>query len=166
LKQALTLLHQHDPQMSRELVLLVVGRVKDDVYKNFPIKTILTGTIYSEETIIKYYNASDIFVLPSLEENLPNTIMEAMSCGTPCVAFKTGGIPDLIDHLENGYLAEFKSAKDLMNGIVRLLSDSEFLTKLQVKARIKVEEHYSYAIIADHYRDVYESVLRLRIEHN
>ena len=51
------------------------------------------------------YNAADLFVLPSLEDNLPNTIMEAMACGVPCVGFKSGGIPEMIDHRKNGYVA-------------------------------------------------------------
>ena len=50
------------------------------------------------------YSSADVFVLPSMMDNLPNTIMEAMSCRTPCVGFDIGGIPEMIDHQENGFL--------------------------------------------------------------
>ena len=160
LEQALTLLKEHHTALSENTVLLVVGRVKDDVFKNYPVKIICTGAVYDEQKIINYFNAADIFLLPSLEENLPNTIMEAMACGTPSVAFKTGGIPDLIEHMENGYLAEFRSAEDIKDGIVKILSDPALLKKMQMKARKKVEENYSYAMVASKYKSVYEGCLK------
>ena len=67
------------------------------------------GLISGDLNIIDIYNSADIFVLPSLEDNLPNTIIEAMACGTPVLAFKTGGIPEMIEHKVNGYLADYKS---------------------------------------------------------
>jgi glycosyltransferase involved in cell wall biosynthesis len=155
LRESLNLLEQQHPEVAAKTILVVIGRTKDKSELNFPVKTIFTGTIHNESEIISYYNAADLFVLPSLEENLPNTIMEAMACGTPAVAFRTGGIPDLIDHLENGYLAEFKSAAELMKGIHLLLSDELLLKKLKVNARKKTETNYSYPVIAAKYKELY-----------
>ena len=67
--------------------------------------------------IVDIYNATDVFVITSLSENLPNTIMEAMACGVPCVGFKVGGIPEEIDHKKNGYVAEYRNADDLARGL-------------------------------------------------
>ena len=70
------------------------------------------------------YSACDVFVLPALQENLPNTLMESLACGTPCVAFNHGGIPDLVRHQRNGYLARFKDTVDLARGIQWVLAQS------------------------------------------
>jgi glycosyltransferase involved in cell wall biosynthesis len=63
------------------------------------------------------YAAADVFVTPSLEENLPNTIMEAMACGTSCVGFEVGGIPEMIEHNITGYVAQAFDPIDLAKGI-------------------------------------------------
>ena len=66
--------------------------------------------------MVNIYNAVDLFVIPSLEENLPNMIMEAWRAAF-CVGFNVGGIPEMIDHLHNGYVARYKSFGGLANGI-------------------------------------------------
>jgi glycogen synthase len=66
-----------------------------------------------ERSIVQIYRAADVFVLPSLSENLPNTIMEAMACGVPSIGFRVGGIPEEIDHQKNGYVAQYCDAADL-----------------------------------------------------
>ena len=75
------------------------------------------GYVNDTQQIVDVYNACDVFVLPSLSENLPNTIMEAMACGVPSIGFKVGGIPEMIDHCKNGYVAAERNADDLAKGI-------------------------------------------------
>ena len=94
------------------------------------------------------YNAADLFVLPSLEDNLPNTIMEAMACGVPCVGFKSGGIPEMIDHRKNGYVAEYKSAEDLAEGMRWVLSEADY----DESVAMKYIEVYNQARAYRHYR--------------
>lgn len=74
------------------------------------------------EKLNRIYNAADVFVLPSLAENFPNTICEALLCGTPVVAFDTGGIPELINE-KNGRLAEYKNAQSLKDRLEYVLSN-------------------------------------------
>jgi glycosyltransferase involved in cell wall biosynthesis len=105
------------------------------------------------------YNAADLFVIPSLEENLPNTIMESMSCGTPCVGFNVGGIPEMIDHKQNGYVAEYKNPKDLAEGINWVLNKANY-NNLSSNARKKVESTYSEVIVAKQYIELYESLIK------
>jgi glycosyltransferase involved in cell wall biosynthesis len=84
--------------------------------------------------------------------------MESMSCGTPCVGFNTGGIPEMIDHKVNGYVANYKDAEDLANGIRWVLEDADY-AQLSQNARKKVEEHYRESIVANQYKKLYEQLL-------
>ncbi|MCD8304965.1 MAG: glycosyltransferase [Prevotellaceae bacterium] len=80
------------------------------------------GYIASPERLVEIYRAADLFITPALFDNLPNTIVEAMACGTPCVGFRTGGIPEMIDHLANGYVANYKDSQDLADGVEFVLN--------------------------------------------
>ena len=75
------------------------------------------GYLKDEYSTALVYNAADIFIAPSLAEAFGYVVMEALSCGTPVVGFNVGGIPDMISHKQNGYLAEYKSAEDIAAGI-------------------------------------------------
>jgi len=99
-----------------------------------------------------------LFLIPSLEDNLPNTIMEAMTCGTPCVGFNTGGIPEMIDHTINGYVAEYRNSADLAKGIHWVLTQCDY-AKLAAGARKKAVDCYSESIVSKRYTDLYQKLL-------
>jgi glycosyltransferase involved in cell wall biosynthesis len=125
---------------------------------DFPFKTTFLGTINKDEHLAKCYAAADAFVLPSLEDNLPNTVMESLACATPVVAFKTGGIPDMVKHLENGYLAEYKSATDLANGIAWLFLHKD-IAAVQKEARRSILNHFAPAVIAAQHEALYQDLI-------
>jgi glycosyltransferase involved in cell wall biosynthesis len=104
------------------------------------------------------YNAADVFVLPSLSENLPNTIMEAMACGIPSVGFRVGGIPEEIDHCQNGYVANYKDAADLAKGIRWALDEAD-REEVKKACLMKVARNYSQQSVAKRYMDLYESLV-------
>ncbi|MGI9449587.1 MAG: glycosyltransferase [Geminicoccaceae bacterium] len=79
------------------------------------------GVITDESEKASLFSASDLFITPSLEENLPNTVIEAMASGTPAVAFDVGGTRELIEHGKNGYLARAGDIQDLAAGIDAML---------------------------------------------
>jgi glycosyltransferase involved in cell wall biosynthesis len=108
--------------------------------------------ISSAEEMATMYAAADVFVTPSLQDNLPNTIAEAMSCGTPCVGFNVGGIPEMIDHMQNGYVAKYKDVADLAEGIQYVLSHDMRDAALHKAASVYGETH-----VAQKYINVYES---------
>ena len=81
------------------------------------------------------YAAADVFATPSLMDNLPNTIAESLSCGTPCVAFRVGGIPEMIEHGRTGYLAEPNNAYDLAQGISQVLAHAEYRKEAERSAQ-------------------------------
>ncbi len=107
--------------------------------------------VHSPERMAALYAAADVYVTPSLHENLPNTIAEAMSVGTPCVGFHTGGIPEMIDHLQNGYVARYKDVDDLAAGIGWTLEHHP-----RQAARAKAEEMFNPTKVARQYIKIYE----------
>ncbi len=101
-----------------ELLILVLGEGNEETLKSqIPFEMKFLGYIDNEESIAKAYQASDIFVIPSIADNQPTMVIESLCCGIPVVGFKTGGIPDMISHKENGYLADYKNSKDLAEGM-------------------------------------------------
>lgn len=123
------------------------------------IEVIDVGKITNEDYLTTLYSAADVFVIPSMIDNYPNTVLEAMSCGTPCVGFKVGGIPELIDHQMNGYLVCPFDTKELAEGIAWVLRDKERMEELGNNARRKIEKECNETLIAEEYKKLYESVL-------
>ena len=116
------------------------------------------GYLSDTRQLVDCYNAADVFVLPSLSENLPNTIMEAMACGVPCVGFDVGGIPEEIDHRQNGYVAQYRSVDDLARGLRWVLCEADY-DQLRREALHKVATHYSQQAVAKQYIEVYRQAL-------
>jgi glycosyltransferase involved in cell wall biosynthesis len=111
-------------------------------------------TIDAEEQIVLLLNAADVVVLPSIQENLSNLVLESLSCGTPVVAFDIGGNSDMIRHLDNGYLASFADSQDLAEGIRWGLSH-----KFNPEAiRQRILENFSYDVVAAKYMTLYRSL--------
>ena len=105
------------------------------------------------------YSAADLFVLPSLEDNLPQTGMEAMSCGTAVVAFSAGGIPDYVRPGETGSLAPTGDSKALAREICRLLAEPDELRRMGVQAREMMTREFSQSIESARYLDFLGSVI-------
>jgi len=151
------LLAEKHPELKEELGVVVYGKNSEHLKPLIPFQVYALDYISHEKDLVNIYNAVDLYVTPSLEENLPTTIMEAMSCGVPCVGFNVGGIPEMIDHLHNGYVAEYKSVEDLANGIIWTLSESEYQT-LSREACRKAMSNYSEGIVAKKYIDIYNKI--------
>lgn len=137
-------------------VVFLGGSIDPGLLEALPLPSHVLGYLHTPADISAAYSACDVFVTPSLEDNLPNTIMEAMSCGTPCVGFHVGGIPEMIDHKQNGYVAEYKNAADLANGIVFCLENYGELSKA---SREKVKASYGEEVVAQRYMEIYNKLL-------
>ena len=122
------------------------------------------GAIWDEKKMASLYSAVDLFVLPSRIDNFPSTGVESLACGTPVVAFNIGGLPDMINHKKNGYLATPFDVKDLANGIdwistqLNKNNKAEYQT-LCSKARDKVIRSFSEEIVAEKYTNLYTQLL-------
>ena len=137
-----------------DAAVVILGGHSEEVVSQLPLTAYPLGYVNEEQRIVDVYHAADVFVLPSLSENLPNTIMEAMACGVPCVGFKVGGIPEEIDHRRNGYVAEYRNAEDLARGIRWILTETDY-EELSKNAVHKVVQNYSQQSVALKYLDVY-----------
>jgi len=140
-------------QQQKEILFLIAGNNGEEMGKRLSLPARCLGYVAPQE-MAEVYNAADLFVTPSLQENLPNTIMEAMACGTPCVGFDTGGIPEMITHGKNGYVALYKDAVDLAFGILSILygNDPEVVSS---DARNRALLEYSQEIVANQYMEIY-----------
>ena len=145
-----------NPELSEQITVELVGTNSSEVKSYVPFDVTTVDYISDESQMIDLYNAVDLYVTPSLQDNLPNTIMEAMSCAVPCVGFNVGGIPVMIDHKINGYVAQYKDSEDFARGIEWALSPDHY-NELSKKAREKVLHEYSESHIARLYTDIYES---------
>ena len=145
------------PDFSKELGVVVFGNQAEQYASLFPFPIYPMNYVSNEKELVDIYNAVDLYVTPSLQDNLPNTIVEAMACGIPCIGFNVGGIPQMIDHLHNVYVAEYQSSKDLANGIHWALTEGEY-ESLSEEACRKAVSSYSESTIAKKYVEIYNKI--------
>jgi len=132
----------------KKLSVIVFGSgYKKEVADEIPFPTLFTGYLRDEYSPMLMYNAADVFIAPSLADNLPTTVLESLRCGTPVVGFNVGGIPDMISHKHNGYLARYKDAIDIAEGV-----------KFCIKNRIKGYTLPEFNI--DHILGLHKNVFR------
>ena len=135
------------------ILYIIVGNKGEEIAEKLPANVLNIG--FADPKIMPdLYSASDLYITPSLQENLPNTLMEAMACGTPCVGFNIGGIPEMIIHKENGYVAKYKDSEDFANGIIWSLFEADY-SSLSERAREKVVADYNQSKIAKQYLEQY-----------
>ena len=139
--------------------LVVYGTDEDLSKYDIPMRLHSIGYIRGDIQMAMLYNAADVTIVPSRSENLSNTIMESLSCGTPVVAFNIGGNGDMIEHKQNGYLAKEKDSVDLAQGIEWCLVHNEN-NILGDCARDKVMNNYTIEKVAAQYSALYESLCK------
>lgn len=161
LLQALEILSQRVGIDKHHIELVIFGNKENAEILDFPFKTTFLGTINKDDHLAKCYSAADVFITPSLEDNLPNTVMESLACATPVVAFTTGGIPDMVKHMQNGYLAKYQDAEDLANGIEWLYHRPN-KEEIQKAARLGILSDFSEALIATEHINLYENLINLQ----
>ena len=156
---AVRILEDYEIYKFAELLIFGADRPKEDIETKF--KTNYLGFINDDITLSIIYSAADVFVMPSIQDNLPNTVLESLSCGTPVVSFDIGGNPDMIEHKINGYLAKPFESTDLAEGIKYVLSsDEKIINSLNTIARQKVENEYSAERISKMYLNLFEELLQ------
>jgi glycosyltransferase involved in cell wall biosynthesis len=142
-----------------EVVILGSSRPAEDIDLGIPVRYL--GQLHDDISLALVYAAADVFVAPSTQDNLPNTVMEALACGTPAVAFDIGGMPDLIAHERTGYLARPFDIDDLAHGIVWTIGDDERRRFLRREARAQAEREFAIDRITAMYMAIYQEAISM-----
>lgn len=150
-----------EPELDLALIVLGSDRPENPPDLGFPSHYL--GHLQDEEALATVYAAADVFVAPSLQDNLPNTVLEAMACGTPCVAFDIGGMPDMIDHQVNGYLARPFDCGELAAGLRWVLQAGD---RVGQNARAKAEQAFSLEHQARRYQSLFTEVIQHHHDRN
>ncbi|HSA06016.1 MAG TPA: glycosyltransferase [Candidatus Gastranaerophilales bacterium] len=116
--------------------------------------------IQDEKELALYYSAADLFIYPSQAEVFGLVIAESMSCETPVIAFRNTAIPELVDHMETGYLAENKNIEDFLNGIKTFLDNDNLRKNASIKSRQVVLEKFTLDRMINKYIELYQEIFK------
>ncbi|MFM5901619.1 MAG: glycosyltransferase family 4 protein [Dolichospermum sp.] len=147
-----------DKNHKNDVELVIFGASPPSEVPNLGLPIHYLGRLNDDIALALLYSAVDVFIAPSVQDNLPNTVMESLACGTPCIAFDIGGMSDMIEHQQNGYLAKHFDIDDLVRGITWVLEDEERLRWLGGNGRKKVEQKFTLEIQAHNYLYIYENL--------
>ena len=140
-----------------ELVVVGVSEPVRPLPLSVPVR--FTGPLGDEESMALYEAAADVLVLPSRQENHPNMVIESMACGTPTVAFRAAGLPDLVEHERTGYLADPFESAGLARGIAWTLEDESRRRRLGEEARRRAERDHGVEGVARRYEALYKELV-------
>ncbi len=142
-----------------KIELMVFGASQPENPIDVGLKSYYFSRSYDDVSLAMMYSAADVMVVPSIQESFGQTASESLACGTPVVAFNTTGLQDIVDHQQNGYLAQPYQTEDLARGIVWVLENKERYQKLCDRARQKAEQKFSVEMQARRYESVYRTLL-------
>jgi glycosyltransferase involved in cell wall biosynthesis len=145
-----------------DLMLVLVGIGGESWRERVPQPIKLLGYVTDDRLLAAAYSAADIVVAPSMLENLPNAVLEAIACGVPAVAFDTGGTRDAARHMETGYLARSGDVRDLERGIRLLLGDDALRRRLGDGGRRLAVAEFGADRQARRFADLYADVVGRR----
>jgi glycosyltransferase involved in cell wall biosynthesis len=147
----------NNDQRAKNLEVVVFGQREPKVLPkiNFPIH--YKGYLHDDISLRALYNAADVMIVPSRLEAFGQTATEAQACGTPVVAFKIGGLKDIILHLKTGYLAKAFDTQDLANGIIWTFEQCKN-NIINTQSRNEAVKRFNYGIVAKQYKKIYEKL--------
>lgn len=151
-------LNELRPTTEQDIEVVIFGSSKPKVELNIPFPVHYMGNLNDDVSIATLYSAVDVLVVPSREDNLPNTLVEASACGVPSVGFDVGGVPDIIEHKVTGYVVKPFDIQGLTVAISWVIDDSPRQKQLGVKAREKALLRFSEAAVVKRYSQFYSSL--------
>jgi FkbM family methyltransferase len=145
---------------SREQIALATfGKHAQAAVQHLGFPTFAFDYVDKESELALVYSMADVTVIPSLEDNLPNVVLESLACGTPVVGFDVGGIPDMVEHQVNGYLARVGDDRGLAEGMQWVMERKKTGGKVRLKCRETALSNYNLPLQAGQYRELYEELL-------
>ncbi|RZJ99866.1 MAG: glycosyltransferase, partial [Flavobacterium sp.] len=142
-------------QDKENILCVIFGQEKPLILPNIPYQIVWMGHIHDDYTLALLYNAASVTVVPSRQENLPQTATEAQSCGCPVVAFNSSGLPDAVSHLKTGYLATPYDTDDMANGLSWVIKNEERLLVLKKSARERALYLWAPDVVIPKYVELY-----------
>ena len=143
----------------KDIEFVVFGSSEPQEPQDFGFKTHYLGHLHDDVSLVTLYSAVDVMIVPSLQEAFGQTASEAMACGTPVVTFAATGLLDIVDHKQNGYLAQPFNTDDLANGIEWILNTDNY-DELCSNAREKVLREFDSIVVAKKYMELYKTILK------
>ena len=140
------------------LILLAIGD-KANVPVDAPFRVFQINYIGDDHKVAFIYNAADVTAVPSQQDNLPNTMVESLSCGTPVVGYRVGGFPDMVKDGETGFLAPAGNVGALSAAFVEAFANTERLRTCGVQGRKLVENMCAPEVQARAYLTLYERIV-------
>ena len=150
--------HLHT-QFGKEVDLIIFGRYSAASHEHWGCNVHWMGPVHDDAVMATIYSAADVMIVPSRQDNLPNTAVEAMACGTPVAAFNLGGLPDIVDHARTGWLAKPEDLVDLSKGLAWLLSEPQRLNEMSAVARESAVRKFNPKEVAQQYVAVYAEAI-------
>lgn len=147
---------QRLPKEEYQVLVLGESDGEDSLKEKIGLDVVYTGFVNNSEQLCRIYNAADLLAAPSLQENYSNTVLESLTCGIPVVAFDIGGMSDLILEKNNGYLAKFKDARDLAEGIAYVAHNKD---RMGQNAREGVLQRNAFSVVGKAYKDLFQQYL-------
>jgi glycosyltransferase involved in cell wall biosynthesis len=148
------------PPQASDVRIGLAGVGGEKLAAQIALPTHLFGFTHDSRRMALIYSAASTLVAPSVVENLPNTVLEAMACGCPVVAYDAGGMADAVRHMETGYLARAGDASDIAAGVVAVIVDPALQQRLSNNAFALIEQEFD----ADREADAFVALYRERIE--
>jgi len=143
--------------------LIIFGRDAAATNERWECNVHWMGRVHDDAVMATIYSAADVMIVPSRQDNLPNTAVEAMACGTPVAAFNLGGLPDIVDHARTGWLAKPEDLIDLSQGLVWLLSEPQRLSEISRAARESAVKKFSPKEVVRQYVAVYAEAIASQV---
>jgi glycosyltransferase involved in cell wall biosynthesis len=141
------------------LEVCIFGQPEAAGNPSLPFKTHWIPRIYDQQTLALLYNLSDVVVVPSREDNLPQVGTEAQACGIPVVGFKCSGMPDVVEHLKTGYLASAYEVTDLAEGVNWVLESDERREALSTNSRARALALWAPETVIPQYIEAFQEAV-------